>query len=157
MNRLGTEIENLDDLIAQSRIDYAPLADTMEWTYFERMADIEARFYQRWQDMTMNDSLTSLERRKLVVWEYPLSDKFTRIWQHIQAMPDRPRTLGEAVERVRNSTATAGFAYLGDAADIQYLALEHCDLRMVGEEFSRKPYAMAVQQGSPLKDEFDRE
>ena len=26
---------------------------------------------------------------------------------------------------------------------------------MVGEEFSRKPYAMAVQQGSPLKDKLN--
>nr|CAD7204220.1 unnamed protein product [Timema douglasi] len=26
---------------------------------------------------------------------------------------------------------------------------------MVGEEFSRKPYAIAVQQGSPLKDQFN--
>ena len=26
---------------------------------------------------------------------------------------------------------------------------------MVGEEFSRKPYAVAVQQGSPLKDQFN--
>lgn len=105
-------------------------------------------------DERFNDSL---ERSKLVVWEYPLANKYTRIWQHIQETPNRPRTLDEAVQRVRNSTASAGFAYLGDAADIQYLALEHCDLRMVGEEFSRKPYAMAVQQGSPLKESFDRE
>jgi len=26
---------------------------------------------------------------------------------------------------------------------------------MVGEEFSRKPYALAVQQGSPLKDQLN--
>lgn len=26
---------------------------------------------------------------------------------------------------------------------------------MVGDEFSRKPYAIAVQQGSPLKDQFN--
>lgn len=30
-----------------------------------------------------------------------------------------------------------------------------CDLQMVGDEFSRKPYAIAVQQGSPLKDQFN--
>ncbi len=33
--------------------------------------------------------------------------------------------------------------------------LTNCDLQMVGEEFSRKPYALAVQQGSPLKDQFN--
>jgi len=43
----------------------------------------------------------------------------------------------------------------GDATDIRYLTLTNCDLQMVGEEFSRKPYAIAVQQGSPLKDQFN--
>ncbi|ROT67735.1 ionotropic glutamate receptor 25a [Penaeus vannamei] len=42
-----------------------------------------------------------------------------------------------------------------DATDIRYLVLTNCDLQMVGEEFSRKPYAIAVQQGSPLKDQFN--
>jgi len=43
----------------------------------------------------------------------------------------------------------------GDATDIRYLVLTSCDLQMVGEEFSRKPYAIATQQGSPLKDQFN--
>lgn len=55
----------------------------------------------------------------------------------------------------RNSTNAAGFAFLGDATDIRYQVLTSCDLQMVGEEFSRKPYAVAVQQGSPLKDQFN--
>ena len=41
---------------------------------------------------------------------------------------------------------------LGDAADLKYQLLLNCDLQIIGDEFSRKPYAMAVQQGSPLKD-----
>lgn len=44
---------------------------------------------------------------------------------------------------------------LGDATDIRYQAMINCDLQMVGDEFSRKPYAIAVQQGSPLKDQFN--
>lgn len=55
----------------------------------------------------------------------------------------------------RNSTAASGFAFLGDATDIRYKVLTSCDLQIVGEEFSRKPYAVAVQQGSPLKDQFN--
>ena len=46
---------------------------------------------------------------------------------------------------------------LGDATDIRYQTLTNCDLQMVGEEFSRKPYALAVQQGSPLKDQLNDE
>jgi hypothetical protein len=56
---------------------------------------------------------------------------------------------------LRNSTPASGYAFLGDATDIRYQVLTNCDLQMVGEEFSRKPYAVAVQQGSPLKDQFN--
>ena len=44
---------------------------------------------------------------------------------------------------------------LAEATDVRYQALTNCDLRVVGEEFNRKPYALAVQQGSPLKDQLD--
>lgn len=47
------------------------------------------------------------------------------------------------------------FHFPGDATDIRYLVMTNCDLQMVGDEFSRKPYAIAVQQGSPLKDQFN--
>ena len=42
-----------------------------------------------------------------------------------------------------------------DATDVRYQDLVTCDLQMVGDEFSRKPYALAVQQGSPLKDQLN--
>ena len=47
------------------------------------------------------------------------------------------------------------WSFIGDATDIRYLEMTTCDLKVVGEEFSRKPYAIAVQQGSPLKDQFN--
>ena len=42
----------------------------------------------------------------------------------------------------------------GDATQNKYSTLTDCDLWEVGEEFSRKPYALAVQEGSPLKNEL---
>lgn len=104
--------------------------------------------------MSLNDSLSPVERSKLAVWDYPVSDKYTKMWQAMQEA-GLPNTLDEALERVRNSTTATGFAFLGDATDIRYLVLTNCDLQIVGEEFSRKPYAIAVQQGSPLKDQFN--
>ena len=41
--------------------------------------------------------------------------------------------------------------FSGDATDIRYECLVNCNLKMVGREFSRKPYALAVQKGSQLK------
>ena len=39
--------------------------------------------------------------------------------------------------------------------NFRYLAMSRCDVQMMGDEFSRKPYALAVQQGSPLKDKLN--
>nr|WHO17342.1 ionotropic receptor 25a-like protein [Matsumurasca onukii] len=67
-----------------------------------------------------------------------------------------PQTLEEAVDRVLASTSSSeGFAFLGDAIDIKYQSYINCELQMVGDEFSRKPFAIAVQQGSPLKDSLN--
>lgn len=123
-------------------------------TYFERMANIEQRFYTIWKDMTLKDSLSPLERSKLAVWDYPISDKYTKMWQAMKEA-ELPATLEDAVSRVRNSTTATEFAFVGDATDIRYLQMTNCDLQVVGEEFSRKPYAIAVQQGSHLKDQFN--
>ena len=35
--------------------------------------------YRIWKDMSLNDSLNELERSKLAVWDYPVSDKYTKV------------------------------------------------------------------------------
>ncbi|KAJ8982944.1 hypothetical protein NQ317_005259 [Molorchus minor] len=155
VSRLDTPIESLDDLSKQYKIQYAPLNGSATQVYFERMANIEARFYEIWKDMSLNDSLSEVERAKLAVWDYPVSDKYTKMWQAMKEA-GLPNSLDEAVKKVRASKSSSeGFAFLGDATDIRYLEITSCDLTIVGEEFSRKPYAIAVQQGSPLKDQFN--
>ncbi|RZF33895.1 hypothetical protein LSTR_LSTR009919 [Laodelphax striatellus] len=155
VSRLDTPVESLDDLSKQYKIQYAPLNGSSAMTYFQRMADIEGKFYEIWKDMSLNDSLSEVERAKLAVWDYPVSDKYTKMWQAMREA-GLPNTLDEAIERVRASKSSSeGFAYLGDATDIRYQVLTNCDLQMVGDEFSRKPYAIAVQQGSHLKDQFN--
>ncbi|XP_066155907.1 ionotropic receptor 25a-like isoform X1 [Euwallacea fornicatus] len=155
VSRLDTPIESLDDLSKQYKIQYAPVNSSSTMTYFQRMADIEGRFYEIWKDMSLNDSLSDVERAKLAVWDYPVSDKYTKMWQAMKEA-GLPENLEVALNRVRESKSSSeGFAYLGDATDIRYLEATSCDLIIVGEEFSRKPYAIAVQQGSPLKDQFN--
>lgn len=105
--------------------------------------------------MSLNDSLSDVERAKLAVWDYPVSDRYTKMFQ---TMSDTgfPKNQKEALERVRaQGVGKTEFAWIGDATDIKYLTMIHCDLMQIGEEFSRKPYAIGVQQGSPLKDQFN--
>ncbi|RLU19384.1 ObirIr25a.2 [Ooceraea biroi] len=156
VSRLEVTIDTLEDLSKQYKIQYAPVLKSPAYIYFQRMANIEARFYEIWKDMSLNDSLSDVERAKLAVWDYPVSDKYTKMFQ---AMKEAgfPSSIDEALRRIRSEGPYANnqFAYIGDASTIKYLVMTNCDLISVGEEFSRKPYAIAVQQGSPLKDQFN--
>lgn len=108
VSRLDTPVESLDDLAKQYKILYAPMNGSSAMTYFQRMSDIEGRFYEIWKDMSLNDSLSPVERSKLAVWDYPVSDKYTKMWQAMQEA-GLPNSLDEAVRRVRNSTSATGW------------------------------------------------
>ncbi|CAG2107477.1 unnamed protein product, partial [Medioppia subpectinata] len=154
VSRLDSPIESLDDLAKQYKIKYAPQVGTSSSTYFERMAGIEEKFYEIWKDMSLNDSLDENERAKLAVWDYPVSDKYTKIWAQIQEAKQPPSWL-EGVGRVkRSSKPNEGFAFIAEATMIKYAVMTNCDLQSVGNEFSRKPLALAVQQKSELKDKL---
>lgn len=144
----------MEDLIKQYKVSYAPLKNSSEMRYFERMMTIEKRFFKHWKTVSLNDSLSVVERSKLAVWDFPIQNKYTKIWKAINdaGMPDN---ISEAIERVRASESHSGFAFLDDATDVRYHSMVNCDLEKIGQEWSRKPYAIAVQQGSPLKDKFD--
>jgi ionotropic glutamate receptor len=63
--------------------------------------------------MSLNDSMSEVERAKLAVWDYPVSDKYTKMWQSMLETK-LPATFEEALAKVRSSdSATEGFAYLG--------------------------------------------
>lgn len=46
----------------------------------------------------------------------------------------------------------AGFAFIAEATQVKFAVLTNCDLQTIGNEFSRKPMALVVQQNSTLKD-----
>ena len=63
--------------------------------------------------MSLNDSLDEVERAKLAVWDYPVSDKFTNMWE---AMKDSgfPDTFDKAIERIKNPPeGEEDYAFIG--------------------------------------------
>ena len=58
--------------------------------------------------MSLNDSLDQVERAKLAVWDYPVSDKFTNMWVSME-QSKFPETFEEAIYRVKNED----FAFIG--------------------------------------------
>ncbi|CAL1292890.1 unnamed protein product [Larinioides sclopetarius] len=155
VSRLDSPIESLDDLAKQYKIKYAPQESTSAATYFERMAYIEEKFYEIWKNMSLDDSLNETERAKLAVWDYPVSDKYTKIWWTMKET-GMPKTFEEGIDKVLASKGSQeGFAFIGaDSTQVKYAVMTNCELISVGSEFSRKPLALAVQQGSPLKDQL---
>ncbi|XP_003743738.1 ionotropic receptor 25a [Galendromus occidentalis] len=153
VSRLESPIESLDDLSKQYKVKYAPQKDTTASTYFQRMANIEEKFYEIWKNMSLDDSLTDDQRAELAVWDYPVSDKFTKIWWTMQEA-NLPESFEAGVQRVKDSLTSEGFAFIADATQIKYATMTNCDLTQIGSEFSRKPLALAVQQNSPLRDQL---
>ncbi|GMS90114.1 hypothetical protein PENTCL1PPCAC_12289 [Pristionchus entomophagus] len=151
VSRLEQTVKSLDDLAKQYKIEYAPTKGSASETYFRRMAEIEERFYQIWKEMSLNESMTARDRARLAVWDYPVSDKYTNMWRYMKEC-GLPETIEDAIQRVFN--APDGFAYIGDATEIKYATLTHCNLQQIGTEFSRKPFAMAVHPGHPLKNDI---
>ncbi|KAL3196889.1 hypothetical protein MRX96_014977 [Rhipicephalus microplus] len=149
VSRLETPIESLDDLSKQYRIKYAPQNGTATMTYFERMAGIENNI---WKNMSLDDSLSDEDRAKLAVWDYPVSDKYTKMWW---AMTETGllSSFEEGLKKVKESKGSQeGFAFLADAMRVQYATMTDCDLVSIGREFSKMPLALGVQRNSPLKD-----
>ena len=59
--------------------------------------------------MSLDDKITEFQRSMLAVWDYPVTDKWTRMWQAI-GEANGPMSMEEAVLRVRNEE----FALLGE-------------------------------------------
>ena len=67
-----------------------------------------------WKDLSLEDSSSKYEREKLAVWDYPVTDKYTRIWDGMKEAT-LPQTFEEALERVRHSPSqSTGFALIGE-------------------------------------------
>ena len=69
--------------------------------------------------MTIDKAISEYERAKLAVWDYPVSDKYTKIWKEMKNVR-MPASLEEAVGEVQASpSATSGFALIADATDVR--------------------------------------
>ena len=64
-----------------------------------------------WKDMSLDDKITEFQRSMLAVWDYPVTDKWTRMWQAIGGA-SAPMSMEEALVRVRREDEE--FALLGE-------------------------------------------
>lgn len=145
LSRLSAPVANLEDLLAQSQIRYSTMKGTSMQTYFLRMAEIETNFYEIWKEMSYGNDSESSKRSRYAVWDYPLPDRYKVIWQNMEET-GFVNSSGEGIERVLKGD----YAYFTEAPIIKYKMSQYCDITAVGNQFSAKPYAFALQEKSQL-------
>ncbi|XP_076659077.1 ionotropic receptor 25a-like [Halictus rubicundus] len=154
LGRLEKDIGSLEDLAKQYRVSYSTVADSTAHRYFRAMKKTEETLYGVWRRITQDGNTEEWNRSEYAVWDYPLEDKFTKMYYAME-QAGFVRSVEEAVKTVRKVNRTFEFAFIADAMTINYLILTNCDFRQVGQQFSRKPFAFAVQKDSPFKRRID--
>ena len=93
---------------------------------------------------------TDGDRSDYIVWDYPLEDKFTKMYFTMTDAGFVP-SVEHAVKVTRNVNRTYEFALTADAIAIKYLVLTNCYLRKLsGEIVSERN-----RKSSPLRTKFD--
>ncbi|EZA53719.1 hypothetical protein X777_06826 [Ooceraea biroi] len=152
--RLERHIETIDDLRRQNQVEYSTVYNSSAHRYFKNLRDSEKILSNLWKQLNLDDSMSDYEKSKLSVWEYPVEEKYTKIYEAMKKTGFFAN-IQEAVDSVRKVNRTREFAYVGEAMLIRYLVLTNCDLKQVGREFGEMPFAFAVKKGSPLKSKLD--
>ncbi|RWS23425.1 glutamate receptor ionotropic: kainate 2-like protein, partial [Leptotrombidium deliense] len=152
VSRLDPPLETIEHMADQHRVSYAPVAGSLEETYFRRRAHVEKQFYLTWQRYAFDDQMNPNERGEYAVYDYPMFTKYTKILKQMQ-ITGMPRTFEEGMRKVLKSySAHGGFALVGEATKVRWAKYTNCQLIQSGNEFNRKPLALAVQENDTLKE-----
>ncbi|RWS05264.1 glutamate receptor ionotropic: kainate 2-like protein, partial [Dinothrombium tinctorium] len=153
VSRLDPPIENIDHLSEQFRVRYATVKDSLEEIYFRRRAHIEREFFKSWQRMAFDGvDMDQQLRAEYALWDYPIVNKYTKMLKQME-ITGMPETFEEGMRRVLASySAHSGFVLVGEATKVRWAKYTNCELIQSGNEFSRKPMALAVAENDTLKD-----
>ena len=73
--------------------------------------------------MSLQNSMENAERAKLAVWDYPVSEKYTELW-NTMTLTSFPNTIPEAIKEVLSGT----FAFIGknEVKCLNNVSTNHC-------------------------------
>ncbi|XP_034948980.1 ionotropic receptor 25a [Chelonus insularis] len=151
VERMQAQVQSLEQLARQSKINYTVVANSSTYQYFLNMRNAEDKLYKVWKEITLNSTSDQVEYR---VWDYPIKEQYGHILQTINSVGPVNST-AEGFRKVLESE-NAEFAFIHDSAEIKYEVTRDCNLTEIGEVFAEQPYAVAVQQGSHLQEEISR-
>ena len=175
ISRLDSSISSLLDLAKQQQVTYSCTSGTTVQTYFEEMSAIEETFYNFWKNSCLTSTILdlncedtkfsncafrrdkknkdstifgTLEYKSL--WEYPLSNTYTVLSERIKKIGYVNNT-ADGLNRVLNAPIERPFAFICEYPIALYETNLNCDLEIVGNQFSARPYALGLRKGNPLK------
>ncbi|KAI1285546.1 Glutamate receptor ionotropic, kainate 4 [Halotydeus destructor] len=148
--RTEKRLSSLDDIAGQYKVQYGAINGTSAMTYFETMANVEEALSKEWLKLIFYSNITDSERDMLSVWEYPVPEKYSRIWKVMNSL-GMPRTHGEALAKVKDGS----FALITDETLALHFTKSTCDLEIVGQPMARSPLALGLPKDSPYKDVLD--
>ncbi|XP_023336240.1 ionotropic receptor 25a isoform X2 [Eurytemora carolleeae] len=151
VERMQTTVQSLEDLARQSQVNYTVLEGSPTMEYFKNMAGAEEELYRKWKELTLN---SSAESNKFRVWDYPIREQYTHIWDVIKS-GNPVKSPEEGYNRVKESQKGL-FAFISDASEIKYQYYTNCEFLEIGEPFAEQPLAIAVQEGSSLSKELSQ-
>uniref|UniRef100_A0A1I8I3K3 PBPe domain-containing protein n=1 Tax=Macrostomum lignano TaxID=282301 RepID=A0A1I8I3K3_9PLAT len=146
----ASSVTTLRRLAAQTDIKYTVQRNTIGHDFFERMADIESKFFNIWRSSIEDNGNGAPLTHGAAVWEYPIEERFTRMLGRMKEWG-----LANSTQEAVSLARTGSWAVFMDTPLARYYASRDCRLRTVGEVLSSRPYGIVLQKGSLLTKKFD--
>ena len=121
---------------------------------------MELEFYNLWKNAGLklnNETISNIngeiEANAYAVWDYPLPDTYTRLWNSM-TWSGWVSSIDSGVNRILNKDKSTQFAFFIDYARGKYIESKQCALITLEAQFSKKAYSFGFSAGSPLRDKF---
>lgn len=146
ISRLDDSFDSLENVADNYDINLTVVRGTATMSYFKHMSTIEQDFADIWETLNMLDDPRV---RRMPVWDYPLGEKYIKIWKRMLDTGLMPSTT-VAVEAIRKNQVVLVF----DSAFVKNYVERNCDLEAAAKPFSSRPYGYAIRQRSKFLDKF---
>ncbi|OWF37877.1 Glutamate receptor ionotropic, kainate 4 [Mizuhopecten yessoensis] len=137
-------VKAVSDLVTTKDVKFSVVWGSDEMVYFENMMKTEEAFHDLWKSSNLYPDNKQYAFNE-IVWDYPVRDTFTKIWQSMSKTGFFNST-SEALRRV----AEGNFILLSKTETVKYLISQNCDVKSLGSPMGYHPVGFALKKDSSL-------
>ncbi|XP_015795628.1 uncharacterized protein LOC107371996 [Tetranychus urticae] len=150
VSRLDKNIDTFAQMSKQYKVRYTGIKDTFTDEYFRLLAENEDRYYEIWKALSLDDSISEYERSQFAVWDYPVSDRYTKVRAQMDEIPI-PKSFESALRTVRSSESSKeGYALIGERLSMEWAESLYCDIRVLDSTWAHHPIAFPISFNDPF-------